>query len=163
MWSHRSYNPSMALQIFLLCGGTSAVQGSCYWWVRAHRSHHRYVDTDSDPYNASRGLLWTHIGWMIFKSNLRSGPSDISDLKKDPLIQFQHRYYFCLFPIFGFILPTIIPGIWFNDWLGGLYFSAALRLTIAHHVSIPTPNSLIVYTELIFCRARFVSTPLHTG
>jgi len=133
LWSHRSYNASVVLQVFLLCAGSSAVQGSCYWWARAHRSHHRYTDTDLDPYNANRGLLWTHIGWIIFKSEVHPGPSDISDLRQDPLVQLQHRYYFWLLAIFGYILPTVIPGIWLNDWLGGLCFSAALRLTIAHH------------------------------
>ncbi|KDR79185.1 hypothetical protein GALMADRAFT_63433 [Galerina marginata CBS 339.88] len=133
LWSHRSYNASLALQLFLLAGGTSAVQGSCYWWARAHRAHHRHTDTDLDPYNANRGLLWTHIGWMIFKSALRSGPSDTTDLRKDPLLQWQHNYYFPLLVIFGYLLPTAIPGLLFDDWLGGLCFSGALRLTIAHH------------------------------
>ncbi|KAF8154570.1 delta 9-fatty acid desaturase protein [Crassisporium funariophilum] len=133
LWSHRSYNASIPLQLFLLFGGTSAVQGSCYWWARAHRSHHRHTDTDLDPYNTNRGLLWTHIGWMVFKSELRSGPSDVSDLRKDPLLQWQHRNHLKLLIFFGCVLPTIIPGIFFDDWLGGLCFSGALRLTIAHH------------------------------
>ncbi|KAF8880548.1 hypothetical protein BD779DRAFT_1612729 [Infundibulicybe gibba] len=133
LWSHRSYNASKALQYFLLFGGTSAVQGSCLWWARAHRSHHRHTDTNLDPYNANRGLLWTHIGWMIFTTNLRSGSADISDLKSDSLIQWQHRWYFCLLIIFGYLLPALIPGIIWNDWMGGLCFSAALRLTVAHH------------------------------
>jgi len=136
LWSHRSYNASFPLQCFLLAGGTSAVQGSCYWWARAHRSHHRHTDTDLDPYNSNRGLLWTHMGWMVFKSNLRSGPADISDLRHDPLIQWQHRHYFVLLAIFGIILPAVIPGLLWSDWLGGICFAFALRLTIAHHVSI---------------------------
>ncbi|GLB41031.1 putative stearyl-CoA desaturase that utilizes O(2) and electrons from reduced cytochrome b5 to introduce the first double bond into saturated fatty acyl-CoA substrates [Lyophyllum shimeji] len=133
LWSHRSYNASTLLQLFLVCGGSSAVQGSCCWWARSHRSHHRYTDTDLDPYDANRGLLWTHIGWMIFKSDLRSGKADISDLQKDKLIQWQHRWYFSLALFFGYILPTIIPGLFWNDWLGGFCFAGALRLTIAHH------------------------------
>ncbi|RDB26731.1 Acyl-CoA desaturase [Hypsizygus marmoreus] len=133
LWSHRSYNASILLQIILIFGGTSAVQGSCYWWARAHRSHHRHTDTHLDPYDANRGLFWTHIGWMIFKSDLRSGKADISDLKKDSLIQWQHRWYFHLLLIFGYILPTIVPGLFWGDWLGGLCFSGALRLTVAHH------------------------------
>lgn len=135
LWSHRSYNASSLLQLFLICGGTSAVQGSCYWWARAHRSHHRHTDTSLDPYDASRGLLWTHVGWMLFKSGLRSGRADVSDLRHDPVIQWQHRWYFYLAPIFGIVLPTIIPGMLWDDWFGGLCFSGALRLTIAHHVS----------------------------
>ncbi|KAF9042977.1 delta 9-fatty acid desaturase protein [Panaeolus papilionaceus] len=133
LWSHRSYNASYPLQLFLLAGGTSAVQGSCYWWARAHRSHHRHTDTDLDPYNANRGLLWTHIGWMIFKSEFHSGPSDVSDLKKDPLIQWQHHNYLWLVFVFGYIVPTLVPTLLFNDWLGGFCISGALRLTIAHH------------------------------
>ncbi|KAF8192979.1 delta 9-fatty acid desaturase protein [Pholiota molesta] len=133
LWSHRSYNASLPLQLFLLAGGSSAVQGSCYWWARAHRSHHRHTDTDLDPYNANRGLLWTHIGWMIFKSELRSGPADVSDLRHDPLLQWQHKHYFLLLVIFGYVLPSAIPGLFFDDWLGGACFAGALRLTIAHH------------------------------
>lgn len=71
---------------------------------------------------------------MIFKSELRSGSSDVSDLKRDPLIQWQHRHYFILMIIFGLILPAIVPGLLFDDWLGGICFSFALRLTVAHHV-----------------------------
>ncbi|PFH47568.1 hypothetical protein AMATHDRAFT_6624 [Amanita thiersii Skay4041] len=133
LWSHRSYTASFPLQLFLLLGGTSAVQGSCYWWARAHRSHHRHTDTNLDPYDSNRGILWTHIGWMIFKSDLKAGTADISDLRTNPLIQWQHRYYFHLQPIFGYLIPTIIPGLLWNDWLGGLCFSASLRLTTAHH------------------------------
>ncbi|KAJ3982466.1 delta 9-fatty acid desaturase protein [Lentinula detonsa] len=133
LWSHRAYTASLPLQWFLIIGGTSAVQGSCYWWARAHRSHHRHTDTDLDPYDSNRGLLWTHIGWMIFKTNLRSGTADISDLKKDPLIQFQHRQYLLLTILFGIIVPWIVPGLFWGDWWGGFCFAAALRLTVAHH------------------------------
>ncbi|KAG6879410.1 hypothetical protein C0992_002892 [Termitomyces sp. T32_za158] len=92
------------------------------------------LDTDLDPYNAKRGLFWTHIGWTIFKSDLRSGQADISDLRKDKLIQWQHRWYLTNAFFFGYILPTLVPGLFWNDWLGGFCFSGALRLTIVHHV-----------------------------
>ena len=72
---------------------------------------------------------------MLFKSDLKSGPADISDLRADPLIQFQHRHYFLLVALFGHIVPTIVPGLLWGDWLGGLCFSACFRLTVAHHVS----------------------------
>ena len=136
LWSHRSYNATFPLQVFLLSGGSSAVQGSCYWWARSHRSHHRHTDTDRDPYDSNRGILWTHIGWVLFKSDLRSGPADISDLHADELIQFQHQHYFPLAALFGYVLPIIIPALLWDDWLGGLCFSACFRLTVAHHVSI---------------------------
>jgi len=168
LWSHRAYIASLPLQIFLIFGGTSAVQGSCYWWARAHRSHHRYTDTDLDPYNAKRGFLWTHMGWMIFKSQLRSGGADISDLRQDSLIQWQHRWYFYLAPTFGIVVPTIIPGFLWNDWLGGLCFSGALRLTVAHHStfcinSIAHYLGAATYDDVLSARDHLLSAILTMG
>lgn len=82
---------------------------------------------------------------MIFKTDLQTGPVDISDLRNDRLVQFQHRWYFCLLLIFGYALPTLVPGVMWGDWKGGFYFAASLRLTIAHHVS-NCPAFLFVYT-----------------
>lgn len=144
LWSHRSYNASFPLQVFLILAGASAVQGSCYWWARRHRSHHRYTDTDLDPYNSERGLLWTHIGWIIFDSNLKAGPAEITDLRKDPLVQWQHRWYFYIQAVFGYILPACIPGLLWNDWLGGFFFVGALRMTAAHHSTFAI-NSIAHY------------------
>ncbi|KAJ7750425.1 delta 9-fatty acid desaturase protein [Mycena maculata] len=145
LWlSHRSYNACFPLQLFLILGGTSSVQGSCYWWARGHRSHHRWTDTDKDPYNSTRGLAWTHIGWIIFKSKLHAGPADISDLRKDPLVQWAHRHYFILAALVGILVPAIVPAVFWNDAWGGICFSAAMRLTIAHHCTFAI-NSLAHY------------------
>ncbi|KAF8914806.1 delta-9 CoA desaturase [Mucidula mucida] len=130
-WSHRSYNASVPLQLFLLAASTSSVQGSAYWWARSHRSHHRHTDTDLDPYNANRGFWWNHLGWMVFITDMHSGTADTSDLKKDKLLQLQHKLYFYILPFWGFILPTIIPGYLWGDWIGGFCFSTMLRLTMA--------------------------------
>ncbi|KAF8906889.1 hypothetical protein CPB85DRAFT_1312713 [Mucidula mucida] len=161
LWSHRSYNASFPLQIFLLAGGTSAVQGSCYWWSRGHRSHHRYTDTEQDPYNSKRGLLWTHIGWMVFKSDLHSGYTDVSDLRNDALLRLQHRWYFQLAILFGFIVPTAIPG-------GGFCIAASLRLAIAHHStfcinSVAHYLGTTPYDDRLSPRDHFLSAILTMG
>ena len=93
LYSHRSYQAAYPLQLFLLLAGASAVQGSCLWWARLHRSHHRYTDTEKDPYNSNRGLFWTHIGWMMFRSDTRAGGVDATDLQKDGLVRWQHEQY----------------------------------------------------------------------
>lgn len=150
---------SYSLQVFLILAGASAVQGSCFWWARRHRSHHRHTDTDLDPYNSERGLLWTHIGWVIFDTDLRPGPADVSDLKNDPLVQWQHRWYFVILTFFGYILPMCIPGLLYGDWRGGLFFVGALRMTACHHVC----RSL--YGDCcpdFYDRARFASILLRT-
>lgn len=40
-----------------------------YVWVRDHRQHHKYSDTDADPHNASRGFFFSHIGWLMSKKH----------------------------------------------------------------------------------------------
>lgn len=54
--------------------------------VPGHRAHHRYTDTDLDPYNIHRGFWWAHIGWMIFKARRKPGAVDVSDLSKNEII-----------------------------------------------------------------------------
>ncbi|EUC54182.1 delta 9-fatty acid desaturase, partial [Rhizoctonia solani AG-3 Rhs1AP] len=62
LWAHRAYNASKPLEYFLALAGAGAVQGSIKWWSRGHRAHHRYTDTELDPYNAHWGFFWSHVG-----------------------------------------------------------------------------------------------------
>jgi stearoyl-CoA desaturase (delta-9 desaturase) len=65
LWSHTSYSARLPLQIFLAALGGGAVQGSIQWWSRGHRAHHRYTDTDKDPYSVNKGILYAHFGWYV--------------------------------------------------------------------------------------------------
>ena len=60
LWAHCSYKAGTALRIFLAAAGGGAVEGSIRWWARDHRAHHRYTDTDKDPYSVRKGLLYSH-------------------------------------------------------------------------------------------------------
>ncbi|KAJ6036817.1 cytochrome P450 [Penicillium herquei] len=59
LWSHRTYTASMPLKLALAIIGASAGHGSIKFWSRGHRAHHRFVDTDKDPYNIQNGLFST--------------------------------------------------------------------------------------------------------
>ena len=133
LWAHRSYNASKPLQYFLAFAGAGAVEGSIKWWSRGHRAHHRYTDTDLDPYNAHRGLLWSHIIWMIVKPRRKPGVVDISDLSKNEVVRWQHRWYVWLILLMGFGVPTVIPGLLWGDWRGGYVYAGAARLLFVHH------------------------------
>ncbi|MCO5599813.1 hypothetical protein L7F22_053920 [Adiantum nelumboides] len=133
LWAHRSYNASKPLEYMLAIMGTSAVQGSIHWWARGHRAHHRYTDTDLDPYGAHNGLLWSHLGWMIVKPRRKPGVADISDLRKNSVIKFQHKFYIPLILITGFVFPTVVAGLGWGDWRGGFFFAAICRLVFVHH------------------------------
>ncbi|PBK70956.1 delta 9-fatty acid desaturase [Armillaria solidipes] len=133
LWAHRSYNASLPLQIFLLLGASGAVQGSVKWWSRGHRAHHRYTDTDLDPYNALRGFFYSHIGWMLLRPRRTIGKADVSDLGKDPLLQWQHRHFTWLIFIMAFGVPTAIAHFGWGDAKGGFVYAGIVRLLIVHH------------------------------
>lgn len=64
-------------------------------WVRDHRVHHKFSDTEADPHNANRGLFFSHIGWLMMKKNeevlLRGKQMDMSDIANDPLLRMFNR------------------------------------------------------------------------
>jgi hypothetical protein len=134
LWAHRAYNASKPLQYVLAMAGAGAVEGSIRWWSRGHRAHHRYTDTDLDPYNAHQGFWYSHIGWMLLKPRRKPGVADISDLSKNEVVRWQHRWYISLLLLFGFVVPTAVPGLFWGDWKGGYFFAATARLVFVHHV-----------------------------
>lgn len=116
--------------------GSGAVQGSIKWWSRDHRAHHRYTDTEKDPYSAHKGLLWSHIGWMFFQKKKENyGKVDISDLNRDPLVVFQHKYYAFIAMFMAFVFPSLFCGLLFDDYIGGFYFMGVARLVAIHHAT----------------------------
>jgi len=136
LWAHRSYNASKPLAYWLALAGSGAAQGSIKWWSRGHRSHHRYTDTDLDPYNAHRGFFFSHIGWTLVKPRRRPGVADVSDLAKNPIVRWQHRNYVRLVLIMAFGVPTVVAGLGWGDWKGGFVYAGIIRLCIVHHVRL---------------------------
>lgn len=161
LWSHRSYNAAQPLQIFFALAGAGAVQGSIKWWSRSHRAHHRYTDTDLDPYGAHHGFWWSHIGWMLVKPSRRPGPADIRDLKNNSIVDWQHQWFFMLAFMFGILVPAAVPGLLWNDWRGGVFFAGFLRLTCVHHVRKFLQCSRIIL--MVTSSLPSVSTPWHIG
>ncbi|KAJ7115559.1 delta 9-fatty acid desaturase [Mycena crocata] len=133
LWAHRCYNAGIFLQYFLALAGAGAVQGPIKWWCRGHRSHHRYTDTKLDPYNATEGFWHSHIGWLLLKPRIKQGKADITDLSKDPVVQWQSNNYIALILLMSFVLPTGIPWLGWGDARGGYVYAALLRLTFVHH------------------------------
>ena len=70
-------------------------QNPIFHWVRDHRVHHKFSETDADPHNARRGLFFSHVGWLMQEKHpevLRRGKQvDMSDVLADPVVQFQEK------------------------------------------------------------------------
>jgi stearoyl-CoA desaturase (Delta-9 desaturase) len=136
LWAHKTYEAHWTVRLFLLIFGTMALQNSAFAWCSGHRTHHLNVDDEvKDPYSARRGFWFSHIGWML--REYRSGREDFSnipDLKRDPMLAFQHRHYLVLLLLANFGLP-LLAGLIFHDVLGMLLLAGVARLVWSHHVT----------------------------
>ncbi|XP_047504459.1 stearoyl-CoA desaturase 4-like [Pieris napi] len=130
LFAHRSYKARTPLKLYLTLMQTGSGQNSIYIWVRDHRLHHRYSDTDADPHNSNRGFFFSHIGWLMAKKHpyvKEFGKNiDMSDLKADSMVMFQKKYYWYLYGLIAFFIPVIVPwymGETFKNSLLVCYFA----------------------------------------
>jgi stearoyl-CoA desaturase (delta-9 desaturase) len=142
-FSHKSYEASAPVQIFYAVFGAMAAQNSILWWSSSHRIHHQYVDNDWDPYNIKRGFWWAHILWVFHRHDAPDVAANAQDLLKNPIVQWQNRWYKTILIVGGFGLPTLI-GAMFGDALAGLLWGGFLRLVVIHHTTFFV-NSLAHY------------------
>lgn len=95
LWAHKTYKANLPLRIILAFCQTLAFQNHIYEWVRDHRVHHKFTDTDADPHNSQRGFFFSHMGWLIIKKHkdvmVRGATVDMSDLKQDGVVMFQKK------------------------------------------------------------------------
>ena len=112
-----------------------AFQNTIYEWVRDHRAHHKFTDTNADPHSASRGFFFAHMGWLITRKHpdvKKFGVKiDMSDLERDPVVAFQRKYYWILMPI----CHTVIP-VWISMQFPGVTFKHAFYLNLYRYVTV---------------------------
>ncbi|KAL6707366.1 stearoyl-CoA 9-desaturase [Coniothyrium glycines] len=128
LWSHRCYSARLPLRLVLAFTGAGAIQGSIRWWSANHRAHHRWTDTMKDPYSVMRGLVFSHIGWMVLNNDPKvKGRTDVSDLDNDPVVVFQHKHYGKCLLVAAWVFPTVVAGLGWGDWWGGLVYAGIMR------------------------------------
>ena len=136
LWAHNAYRARLPLRLIFALFGAATVQNSILTWVAGHRRHHRHVDdVDQDPYSARRGLWFSHIGWMM-----REWPSgveeykNVEDLKRDPLVMWQHNHYVPITLVMNFA-PPLLVGWLTGDYLANLLLMGVARLVFTHHTT----------------------------
>lgn len=155
-YAHRSYECHPAVQGFLLVLGGMALQNSALMWARDHRDHHRFTDTDRDPYDARRGFWWSHLLWVFQADDGSRGFAGVPDLLSDRLVMLQHRLRLVIGVGVGLGLPTLV-GALLGRPLGGLLWGGFLRIVLVHHTTFFI-NSLAhmwgtrPYTEAVSAR-----------
>jgi len=140
LWTHRSYKANFPLRALLMLFFTMAFEGKVWVWARDHRVHHKYQETDADPYNAGRGLWFSHMGWLMQSKHpdvIEKGKGiDMSDLRADSLVMFQKKYYWPLVYLLCLILPTVIPVYcWGESWLTAWHLAVCLRFVMSYNAT----------------------------
>jgi stearoyl-CoA desaturase (Delta-9 desaturase) len=134
LFSHRSYRCSRIVAGLYLLFGAAALQNSALAWVSAHRRHHAHTDQDDDPYDARRGLWWSHVGWLL-QSACHVDYSNVKDLSQDPLVALQHRRYMPLAVVMAGVVPMLIAWACWRDPIGGLLWAGCVRLVVQYHAT----------------------------
>jgi len=83
------------MRLLLATFQTLAFQNHIYEWVRDHRVHHKFTDTNADPHNSARGFFFSHMGWLMVRKHpdvmAKGRGIDMKDLEADPVVMFQKK------------------------------------------------------------------------
>ncbi|MBC7420847.1 MAG: fatty acid desaturase [Bdellovibrio sp.] len=126
LYAHKSFEAHPVLEAFLLFISAGAFQGSCLKWSSDHRIHHRFEDTDKDPYSINKGFWYAHMGWMMRNESVNL-PIQAPDLQKNKLVKHQHDYYIFWAIGVGYLLPLLVGYALGNAFLG-LVIAGGLRI-----------------------------------
>ena len=142
LFSHLSFKAKWPVKLFTLIFGGCAFENSCLDWCADHRTHHKHVYHDEDPYDISKGFFWAHMGWLMFKLRPRTPHDNVPDLLKDKLVMWQHKYVQWIALFVGLIGPAIVGGaynhfftelpVW-HGALGGFLLAGVLRVVVVQH------------------------------
>lgn len=154
-FTHKSFKANNKLKILLIIFQTMASQEPILHWARDHRVHHKFTDTNADPYNSRRGFFFSHVGWLMCKKHsdvIEKGKKvDMSDLESDPLLQFQKKYFLPLALLLNVIIPIGI-GCYFGEafnvaWNGNI-FRFVILLNITWTVRHPSLQNFFILFKL---------------
>lgn len=132
LFAHKSYQAHPVINFIMAMLGAACFEGSVLEWSTDHRNHHRYVDTEKDPYNINQGFWYAHMGWLMRLDASKRDFSNVDDLSQSSILRFQHRYFSAVAVFMGFILPTCIASFW-GDALAGFIIVGVLRVAFNHH------------------------------
>ncbi len=133
LYAHATYKTNRFIEFLILFFGAAAFEQSALIWSSGHRDHHRYVDTEKDPYSIKKGFWYAHIGWMTMWQQIPDF-DNAKDLLKNKMLMFQHNYYAAVASFTGILFPVLI-GAMFGHALGAFILAVCVRLTFVYHAT----------------------------
>mgnify|MGYP002152441529 CR=1 FL=1 len=108
-WSHRAFTAGPIYETVSLYMGVIAGSLSPLGWVAAHRMHHAYGDSESDPHSPNFKGFWNVVlsNWDIERIPRKFA----KDLYNNPRIKFFHRHWKIIWGVSAII--SVLIGIEF--------------------------------------------------
>ncbi|VEN64464.1 unnamed protein product [Callosobruchus maculatus] len=139
LYAHKAFKAKLPLRIALVMLDTIAGMYTVYYWVRDHRLHHKYSDTDADPHNSNRGFFFSHVGWLMSKKHpavTQYGKTiQMSDLESDEVIMFQKKYYLPLYIILNSIIVAVPVWMWNETVVNSIFSSYFFRYILFFNIT----------------------------
>nr|CAH7767489.1 unnamed protein product [Callosobruchus chinensis] len=139
LYAHKAFKAKLPLRIALVMLDTIAGMYTVYYWVRDHRQHHKYSDTDADPHNSSRGFFFSHVGWLMSKKHpavIEYGKTiQISDLEADGAVMFQKKYYLPLYIVLNSMIVAVPMWLWNETAINSLFASYFFRYILFFNIT----------------------------
>ncbi|MEJ6476115.1 acyl-CoA desaturase [Pseudoalteromonas piscicida] len=135
LWAHKAYDAHPVIQVVFALGGAFALQNSALHWSSDHRIHHGQVDDPiKDPYAATRGFWYSHIGWMLrdYQGDTYGDYSNARDLQRNRIVMWQHKHYMKLVLLTNIGIPLLL-GLLLGNVVGMLLLAGVLRLVLSQH------------------------------
>ena len=145
-FTHRSFDASEPVKMFLAVAGSMAAQGPVIFWVASHRLHHAFADTDRDPHSPqpqspgiwgrAKGLWHGHVGWL-FNVKKYDWSRHTRDLLQDRRVMKINAQYFSLV-LLGIVAPGVIGGLAtqsVHGLVGGILWGGLARIFALDHAT----------------------------
>lgn len=151
-FTHRSFDASEPVKLFLGVTGSMAAQGPIVFWVANHRLHHAFADTDRDPHSPQpqgpglagrlKGLWHGHMGWLFTVAKVDWSRHTRDWLADRRVMRINARY----FPLV--VAGIVVPGLvgfactrTVHGFVGGVLWGGFARIFVLDH-SVWAVNSL---------------------
>ncbi|KAF8554355.1 hypothetical protein OG21DRAFT_1382434, partial [Imleria badia] len=119
LYSHRVFQASLPVRVILVVLDSSAFQGSIKRFTD---------DLVHDPYAATRGLFYSHMGWIFFKPRYER----INAVDQEDQVNDSHEFSVPIALTLGFVVPVSLGYSWGDPVGGFLYGGLVTRLAIWH-------------------------------
>ena len=151
-FTHRSFEASEPVKVFLGVAGSMAAQGPIVFWVANHRLHHAFADTDRDPHSPKpqgpgirgrlKGLWHGHVGWLFTVKKIDWSRHTRDWLADYRVVRINTAYFWLI--LIGILAPGII-GLAVTQsvhgFVGGVLWGGFARIFALDH-SVWAVNSL---------------------